>query len=160
MKQKRRIFFKEKQETIEKEVDMLLEADFIKSIQFSKCIANTVLVKKSNGIWRMCIDYSSINKPCPMDLYPLRNTDQLNKSTTGNEILSFSDAFSGYNQIELAEDDQDNTVFITHKGVFEYKVIPFDLLNAGATFQHPMDIIFGPHIGRNIQLYVDDIIAM
>lgn len=138
----------------------MLEGDFIKPVQFPRWIANPVLVKKSNGKWRMCIDYSDLNKACPKDFYPLPNIDQLIDSTTGNELLSFMYAFSGYNQIKLAEQDQDDTAFITHKGVFGFKVTAFGLLKVGATFQHAMDKIFAPQIGKNIQVYVDDIIAM
>lgn len=108
----------------------------------------------------MCIDYSNLNKACPKEIYPIPDIDQLIDSTSENQILSFMDAFSGYNQIKLAEEDQDDTSFITHKGVFGYKVVPFGLLNAGITFQRTMDNIFGPQIERNIQVYSDDIIAM
>lgn len=69
------------------------------------------------------------------------------------------DAFSGYNQIKMAEEDQENTTFITNRVVFAYKVLPFGLLNAGATFQKTMDTIFFPQIGRNMQIYVDDMIV-
>lgn len=69
------------------------------------------------------------------------------------------DAFSGYNQIKMAEEDQDDTAFITNRGVFAYKVVSFGLLNAGATFQKTMDKIFAPQIGRNMQIYVDDMIV-
>lgn len=69
------------------------------------------------------------------------------------------DAFAGYNQIKLAKEDQDDTAFITHKGVFSFMVLPFGLLNAGATFQQEMDTIFTPQIGRNVHIYVDDMIV-
>lgn len=82
----------------------------------------------------MCIDYSNLNRVCPKDNYPLPNVDQLIDFTTGSELLSFMDAFCGYNQIKLAKEDQDDTVFIIHRGVFAYKVVLFGLLNSGATF--------------------------
>ncbi|XP_017224785.1 uncharacterized protein LOC108201008 [Daucus carota subsp. sativus] len=159
VRQKKRIFSPEKQQAIGAEINKLLEAGFIKEVQFPKWIANAVLVKKSNGKWRMCIDYSDLNRACPKDFYPLPNIDQLIDSTVGNELISFMDAFSGYNQIKLAKGDQTSTAFITHRGVFAYRVVPFGLLNAGATFQRTMDKIFAPQIGRNMSIYVDDMIV-
>ncbi|XP_074356913.1 uncharacterized protein LOC141696691 [Apium graveolens] len=159
VKQKRR-FFQKKQEAIEKKVDRLLEAGFIKPVQFPRWIANIVLVKKSNDKWHMCIDYSDLNKACPKDFYLLPNINQLIDATTENKILSFMDTFSGYNQIKLAEEDQDDTAFITHKGVFTYKVVPFRLLTAGATFQRTMNTVFEPQIIKNVQVYADDIVTM
>lgn len=107
----------------------------------------------------MCVDYSDLNRACPKDFYPLPNIDQMIDSTAGHEMLSFMDAFAGYNQIKLAKEDQDNMAFITHKGVFAYTVLPFGLLNAGATFQQAMDTIFAHQGGRNVQIYVDDMIV-
>lgn len=80
-------------------------------------------------------------------------------STAGHEMLSFMDAFARYNQIKMAKEDQDDTAFITHRGVFAFTVLPFGLLNVGATFQQAMDTIFAPQIGRNVQIYVDDMIV-
>ena len=159
VKQKKRVFAPDKQEAIDKELDRLLDAGFISEVQFPKWIANVVLVKKSNGKWRMCIDYSDLNRACPKDFYPLPNIDQLIDATSGHELLSFMDAFAGYNQIKMASEDKNDTAFITHRGVFAYNVVPFGLLNAGATFQKTMDTIFEPQIGRNMQIYVDDMIV-
>ena len=75
VKQKKRVFAPDKQEAIDKELDRLLDAGFITEVQFPKWIANAVLVKKSNGKWRMCIDYSDLNRACPKDFYPLPNID-------------------------------------------------------------------------------------
>ena len=159
VKQKKRTFSPEKQEAIEAELKRLLEAGFIKEVQYPTWIANTVLVKKNNGKWRMCVDYSDLNRACPKDFNPLPNIDQLIDATAGHELISFMDAFSGYNQIKLAKEDQDSTTFITQKGVFAFTVLPFDLLNAGATFQRTMDTVFANQIGRNMEIYVDDMIV-
>lgn len=94
VKQNKRVFSIEKLQAIDKELDRLLDAGFIKEVQFSKWIVNAVLVKKSNGKWRMCIDYSNFNRACPKDFYPLSNIDQLIDSTLGHKLLSFMDAFS------------------------------------------------------------------
>ena len=69
------------------------------------------------------------------------------------------DAFSGYNQIRMHKDDQEKTSFVTSQGLFCYKVIPFGLKNAGATYQRLMNRMFAPQIGRNVQVYVDDMLV-
>ncbi|XP_074374330.1 uncharacterized protein LOC141714711 [Apium graveolens] len=159
VRQKQRIFSAEKRAAIDQEVDRLLNAGFIEPVQFPTWISNVVLVKKSNGKWRMCIDYSDVNRACPKDFYPLPNIDQLIDATAGNELLSFMDAFLGYNQIKMDSHDWQQTAFITHRGVFGYKVMSFGLINAGATFQQTMDKIFSSQIGRNMLIYVDDMIT-
>ena len=93
------------------------------------------MVKKANGKWRMCIDFKKLNKACPKDSYPLPRIDQLVDATSGHELLTVMDAFSGYNQIRMAPEDEEKTAFITNRGLYCYRVIPFGLKNAGATYQ-------------------------
>ena len=71
-------------------------------------------------------------------------------------MLSFMDVFSGYNQIKMDEADQEKTSFITSQELFCYKVMPFDLKNAGATYQRLVNHIFRPQIGRNVKVYIND----
>ena len=85
--------------------------------------------------------------------------DQLIDATAGHLMLSFMDAFSGYNQIKLSPEDREKTSFITHRGVYCYKVMPFGLINAGATYQRMMNKIFSGQLGRNMEVYVDDMIV-
>ena len=118
-----------------------------------------VMVKKSNGKWRMCVDFTDLNRACPKDGYPLPWIDTLVDSTARHELLSFMDAFSGYNQIKMNEEDQEKTSFITSQGIFCYKVMPFGLKNAGATYQRLMNKMFTHQIGRNVQVYVDDMLV-
>ena len=80
-------------------------------------------------------------------------------STAGYELLSFMDAFSGYNQIKMNETDQEKTSSVTSRGLFYYKVMPFKLKNAGATYQRLMDKMFVHQIGRNVQVYVDGMLV-
>jgi hypothetical protein len=87
------------------------------------------MVKKANGKWRMCLDFTDLNKACPKDSFPLPQIDQLVDSTAGHRLLTFMDAFSGYNQIMMDDADQEKTSFITSKGLFCYKVMPFGLKN-------------------------------
>ena len=79
------------------EVDRLLEADFIREVFYPDWLANVVMVKKSNSKWRMCIDFIDLNKACPKDNVPLSRIEQLVNSTAGHKLLSFMDAFFGYN---------------------------------------------------------------
>ena len=100
------------------------------------------MVKKASGKWMMCIDFTDLNKACPKDSYPLPQVDVLVDSTARHQLLSFMDAFSGYNQIRMHEADQEKTSFVTSQGLFYYKVMPFGLKNAGATYQRLINKMF------------------
>ena len=82
----------------------------------------------------MCEDFTNLNKACPKDSFPLLRIDQLVDSIAGHKLLTFMDAFSGYNQIKMAEEDQEKIAFITSQGLYCYKVMPFGLKNTGATY--------------------------
>ena len=114
--------------------------------------------KKDTDILRMCVDFTSLNKHCPKDHFPLPRIDQIIDSTAGCEKLSFLDAYSGYNQIRLKVEDQEKTAFITPFGVYCYNTMPFGLKNAGATYQRCMQACLKDQIGRNVQVYVDNIV--
>jgi ribonuclease HI len=159
VKQKRRVFAPERNTAVMEEVDKLLKAGFIREVYYPEWLANVVMVKKSTGKWRMCVDFTDLNKACPKDSYPLPRIDQLVDSTAGHKLLSFMDAFSGYNQIQMTEGDQEKTAFITSKGLFCYKVMPFGLKNAGATYQRLVNKMFHDQIGRNVEVYVDDMLV-
>src|SRR5215216_4102379 len=141
------------------EINRLLEAKFIREIKESTWLANTVLVpKKDTNILRMCVDFTSLNKHCPKDHFPLPRIDQIIDSTAGYERLCFLDAYSGYNHIRMKEQDQEKMAFTTPFGVFCYNTMPFGLKNAGATYQRCLQAFLKNQLGRNIQVYVDDII--
>ena len=91
---------------IGEQIAKLLAAGFIREVFHSDWLANPVLVKKKTGKWRMCVDYTSLNKACPKDHFPLPRIDQIVDSNSGCEILSFLDAYSGYHQIVMKESDQ------------------------------------------------------
>ena len=95
----------------------------------------------------------------PERQYPFLQIGTMVDSTARHELLSFMDAFSGYNQIKMKEDDQERTSFATSQGLFCYKVMPFGLKNAEATYQRLMNRMFTHQIGRNIQVYVDDMLV-
>jgi len=112
-----------------------LSAGFIQEVYYPDWLANVVLVKKVNGKWRMCVDFTDLKKACPEDSFPMLRIDQLVDSTERHKLLTFMDAFSGYNQIKMAEQDQEKTTFIMSQGLYCYKVMPFGLKNVGSTYQ-------------------------
>ena len=138
------------------EVNKLLAANFIREVHYPEWLANVVMVKKANGKWRMCVDFTDLNQACPKDSFPLPKIDQLVDSTARHKLLTFMDAFSGYNQIQMAEEDQEKTAFITSQGLYYYKFMPFGLKNAGATYQRLVNQMFKKQIGKNVKAYVDD----
>jgi len=156
VKQRRRTFAAERNQAIVEEVEKLLKAGFIREVDYPEWLSNVVLVKKSNGKWRMCVDFTDLNKACPKDSFPLPRIDLSVDSTFEHELLSFMDAFSRYNQIYMEETDQEKTAFITDRGLYCYKMMPFDLKNAGATYQRLVNRMFRSQIGRNVEVYVDD----
>ncbi|KAL5575739.1 hypothetical protein UlMin_017438 [Ulmus minor] len=159
VKQKRRTFNAERYMAINTEVDKLLKADFIREANYPEWIANVVLVKKANGNWRVCVDFTDLNKACPKDSFPLPRIDQLVDATAGHELLSFMDAYSGYNQIRMHQPDQEHTAFLTDQGLYCYKVMPFGLKNAGATYQRLVNKMFKQQIGKTMEVYVDDMLV-
>ena len=127
---------------VKEEVDKLHKAKFIKVVLYPQWVANIVPVIKKNGQVWICIDFRDLNRACPKDDFPLPHIDLLIDNTAGYEMLSFMDEFSGYNQIRLAEEDQDKISFTTPWGTYCYVVMPFGLKNAGATYQRAMMAIF------------------
>ena len=117
------------------------------------------MVKKKTGKWQVCVDFMDLNKACPNDSFPMPRIDQLVDATVGHPRMSFLDAFQGYHQIPLALDDQEKTAFVTPIGNYHYKVMPFSLKNAGSTYQWMMTKMFKPHLGRNIEVYIDDMVV-
>ena len=98
---------------VAEKVEKLLEADFIRKVFYPEWLANVMMAKKNNGKWKMCVGFIDLNKAYPKDNFPLPRIDQLVDSTTGHKLLSFINAFSGYNQIMMDEEDQEKTTFIT-----------------------------------------------
>ena len=97
VRQKKRVFALERDNAIKEEVQKLTTAQFIREVYYLEWLANVVMLKKANDKWRMCVDFTDLNKVCPKDSYLLPCIDQLVDSTTGHQLLSFMDAFSGYN---------------------------------------------------------------
>ena len=106
VQQRRRAFAPERDQTVTDEVTKLLMAGFIREVYYPNWLANVILVKKANGKWRMCVDFTNLNKVCPKDSFPLPRIDQLVDSTAEHKLLTFMDAFLRYNQIKMAVEDQ------------------------------------------------------
>ena len=134
IKQKRRSFTPKRQKAINEEVGKHLQAGSIREVEYPEWLANLVPVKKANGKWRLCIDFTDVNRACPKDSFPLPPIDLIVDATAGHEVLSFMDTFSDYNQISMDPDDQEKTSFVTAQGTYCYRVMPSGLKNAGATY--------------------------
>ena len=142
MRQKVRRFHLDCHQIIQMEVENLIRAGFIREVKYPKWLANVVVVLKKGDKWRVCIDYTNLNKACPKDSFPLQHIDQIVDSAAGHEILSFLDAFSEYHQIPMPFLDTEKTTFITPHGLYCYNVMPYRLKNVGATYQRLVTNIF------------------
>jgi hypothetical protein len=117
------------------------------------------MVQKKNGKWRMCIDFTNLNKACPKDNFPLPRIDMIIDSVAGCEVMSLLDCFSGYHQIYMKEEDKASTSFITPFSTFYFVQMPEGLKNTGSTFSRLTKKILEHQMGRNIFTYVDDIVV-
>ena len=117
------------------------------------------MVTKKTRKWHVCVDFTDLNRACPKDPFPIPRIDQLVDATVGHRRMSFLDAFQGYHQIPLALDDQEKTTFVTPVGNYHYKVMPFGLKNAGSTYQRMMTKMFELQLGKNVEVYIDDMVV-
>jgi hypothetical protein len=149
----------ERQDFIRKEVQKLLDVGFIEEVHHPVWLANPVIILKANGKLQMCIDYTSLNKACPKDPYPLPRIDQIVDSTSGCDFLSFLDAYSGFHQIQMSREDRKHTAFVTADELYCYVVMPYGLKNALPTFVWAMSKTLGDLIRDRVKVYVDDIMV-
>ena len=156
--QKRRKLAPKRAKIVMEVVDWLLDANAIRLVQYPTWLSNTVVVRKKNGKWRACVDFTDLNKACPKDSFPLPRVDQLVDSASGHERISFLDAFRGYHQIPMILSDREKTAFITPKRIYCYKVMPFGLKNVGATYQRMVTIMCKYLIGNIVELYIDNML--
>jgi hypothetical protein len=149
----------EKTEAAKAEVHRLLEAKFIVPIAYPIWLANMVMVQKKSGKWHMCIDFTSLNKACPKDNFPLPRIDKIFDITAGCKVMSLLDCFSGYHQIYMKEGDKASTSFTTPFGTYCFVRMPEGLKNARSTFSRLTKRVLESQVGRNIFTYVDDIVV-
>ncbi|GKU90476.1 hypothetical protein SLEP1_g4466 [Rubroshorea leprosula] len=140
--QKRRLFGGERLQVIKEEVEKLLQADFVRKVDYCEWVANPVLVKKANGKWPMCIDYTNLNQACPKDCYPMSSIDKLVEAASGNERLSLLDAYYGYHQVPMALKDEEKTSFYAGDEIYCYVMMPFGLKNAAEDHLADLDETF------------------
>ena len=150
---------KEHSKVVKEEVLKLRQAGAIKKVFYPEWLANIVVVKKKNGKWRVCVDFTDLNKAYPKDPFSMPRIDQLVDTTIGHPRMSFLDAFQGYHQIPLAMGDQKKTTFVTPIGNYHYKVMPFELKNAGFTYQRMITRMFEPQLGKSIEVYIDNMVV-
>jgi hypothetical protein len=160
IKKKLRWFTRDKKEAIREEVTQVLAAGFIKEVYHPDWLAIPVIVRKKNNEWRMCVDYTNLNKHCPKDLFGLPRIDEVVDSIAGCELLSFLDCYSSYHQITLNKDDQIKTSFITSFDAYCYTTMSFGLKNAGATYQHAIQQCLTDEIKDDlVEAYIDDVVV-
>ena len=126
---------------------------------YPEWLTNTVVVKKKNKKWRVCINFTDLNKIYPKDPFLMPRIDQLVDTTISHPRMNFLDAFQGYHQIPMALGDQEKTAFITPTRNYHYKVMPFGLKNTGSTYQRMMTKMFESQLGKNIEVYIDDMVV-
>ena len=117
-RQKRRPLDPEIAQALKDEVDKLIRARFIHEVKYPVWVSNPVLVPKPDGRWRCCVDFTNLNEACPKDSFPVLRIDQMVDATGGHELISFMDAFLGYNQIPMYPRDEEHTAFITDRGLY------------------------------------------
>nr|GFA28314.1 reverse transcriptase domain-containing protein [Tanacetum cinerariifolium] len=159
VRQKKRGQAPERAKAIQAEVQKLVNAGIMREVYYHDWLSNPVMVKKHDGSWRMCVDFTDLNKACPQDCYLLPEIDWKVESLYGYPFKCFLDAYKGYHQIQLAEADEEKTAFHTGQGVYCYTKMPFSLKNTSATYQRLMDKAFKSQAGRNIEVYVDDLVV-
>jgi hypothetical protein len=159
VKKQLRRFAQDKKDIIKREIDRLLDIGFIKEVYHSDWLANLVLIPKKNKNWRMCVDYTNLNKACKIDPFGLPQIDQVVDSTAGCNLLSFLNCYFRYHQIPLKVEDQIKTSFITLFGAFCYTTIPFRLKSAGATYQWGIQRCLHSQLRLNAEAYVADVIV-
>ncbi|KAK9050700.1 hypothetical protein SSX86_030330 [Deinandra increscens subsp. villosa] len=139
--QKRRKFAPEKNIIIQEEFDKLLKTKMIREVKYPS------------------VDYTDLNKACPKDPFPLPHIDAMVDATAGHEMLTVMDASVGFQQIQMEPCDQEHTAFMTPTGIYCYTAMPFDLRNAGATYQRLVNMMFKEQLGDTMEDYIDDMVV-
>ena len=142
---------------IKEEVIKQLKVGFIKPVHQAEWITNVVPLPKKDGKVRMYVDFGDLNNACPKDDFPLPHIDVLVDKRAGSALISSMDGFSGYNQIKMTPKDMTKTTFTTECEIYCYTMIPFDLKNAGATYQRMATALLLDMMHNEV--YVDDIIV-
>ena len=148
----------ERKRALEEELDNLLKTGKIEP-STSPWASPVVMVPKKGNKYRMCIDYRKLNAVTKLDAFPMPTVDAILGSLHGAEVFSSLDLRSGYWQMGMAPDDVEKTAFVCEQGLFEFKVLPFGLVNGPASFQRLMSVVLGDLIGQCCYVYLDDIVC-
>lgn len=135
IRQKKCLIVEAKNRFVKEKVIRLLDIGSIREVKHLEWLANVVIVPKKNSKFRMCVDYKDLNKAFPKDLFPLPNIDQMIDATARHELMSYLDAYFGYNKIKMNPEDQKKVSFKTNFGTYCYNVMPFGLKNTRAIYQ-------------------------
>ena len=149
--------FREKDE-MDRQIDDLLECGKIRKSE-SPWASPVVMVQKKDGSFRFCIDYRRVNAATKKDAYPLPRIDDALDSLGGASWFSTLDLASGYWQVAMDPESEEKTAFVTHRGLFQWLVMPFGLCNAPATFERLMEGLLGDIQWTHCLVYLDDIVA-
>jgi len=141
---------------VKEELDKLLEARFIRSVETTEWVSHVVLTLKKNGKLRVCVNYKALNKVTKKDRYPLLFCEEILEEVARHEMYTFGDGYRGYHQVKIAPEDQLKTTFTTPWGTFCYTVMPFGLCNAPGTFQRLMNKVFDPFLGLFLRVFIND----
>ena len=134
----------------------MLSIGFIKPIHEVTWLSPIVIVPKKNGKIKVCMDYRKSDAKTIFDPFPLPFTDTLLDAVAGNQIYSFLDGFSGYNQIKMAPEDEHKTTFITEWGAFSSTVMGFGLKNSPSSFFELVVKVFEPYLTSFMLVFIDD----
>ena len=154
-----RRFHPDRHQIIQTKVDNLLRAGFIKEVKYLEWLANVVVIPNKGGKWRVCVDYTDLNKACPKDSFSLPRIDQIVDALTRHGMLSFMDAFFDYHQILMHPPDAEKTTFITPHELYYYNVMPFGLKNVGATYQRLVTRMCRSLMGTTMEVYIDNMLV-
>ena len=146
---------------VKKEIERLLEVGFIRPTKYTGWMENIVPVVKKNDKIRVCIDFRDLCTATPKDVYVMPVSDMLIDAIVNHEMLIRWVCFASYDQIIITKEDIHKMTLrcLEPTGTFEWVMMPFGLWNAGATYQHSMNLIFHDVIGKSIKAYIDDVVA-